>query len=120
MVVFDVSALAATRAAYDAVAEVYAGLFRDSVAGVPFDHKAAPAYRLPVGLVADLVSGAGLVEVARSRREPGEGERFRQGRLLARRPLFGPLLGLRVGRGIRTCPVCWFGVSSVSASPSRR
>lgn len=52
----------------------------------PFDHKVARAHRLSLGHVADLAAAAGLAEVARMRREPMEGERFRQGRLLARKP----------------------------------
>ena len=52
----------------------------------PFDHKVSLAYRLSVDHVADLASAAGLTEVGRMRREPGEGERFRHGRLLARKP----------------------------------
>ncbi|WP_433334929.1 class I SAM-dependent methyltransferase [Spirillospora sp. CA-294931] len=51
----------------------------------PFDHKVSLAYRLPVDRVAELASEAGLTEVARMRRGPGEGERFQHGRLLARR-----------------------------------
>ncbi|MFI6448412.1 hypothetical protein [Kitasatospora sp. NPDC050543] len=35
---------------------------------------------------AELMRGAGLVEVARLVREPGESERFRQAHLLARKP----------------------------------
>ncbi|HEY8480248.1 MAG TPA: class I SAM-dependent methyltransferase [Spirillospora sp.] len=52
----------------------------------PFDHKVSRAYRLSLGHVADPAAGAGLAEVARMRREPGDGERFHQGRLLARKP----------------------------------
>lgn len=55
-------------------------------AAEPFDHKVARAYRLSVDRVAELAAEAGLAEVARMSREPVEGERFRQGRLLARRP----------------------------------
>ncbi|MEV4253615.1 class I SAM-dependent methyltransferase [Spirillospora sp. NPDC049652] len=52
---------------------------------VPFDHRVAPAYRWPLDALADRVTEAGFTEVARSRREPGENERHRQGRLLLRR-----------------------------------
>ncbi|MCO6007355.1 methyltransferase domain-containing protein [Actinoallomurus purpureus] len=52
----------------------------------PFDHKVSLAYRLSIDHVADLARKAGLVEIARLRREPGENERFQHGRLLARRP----------------------------------
>ncbi|GAA0964033.1 class I SAM-dependent methyltransferase [Actinocorallia libanotica] len=52
----------------------------------PFDHKVSLAYRLSIDHVASLAAGAGLAETARLRREPGENERFRQGRLLARKP----------------------------------
>ncbi|XVQ11570.1 class I SAM-dependent methyltransferase [Spirillospora sp. CA-255316] len=52
----------------------------------PFDHKVSLAYRLSIDHVADLASKAGLVEVARMRRGPGENERFQHGRLLARKP----------------------------------
>lgn len=52
----------------------------------PFDHKVTTAYRLSIDHVADLARGAGLVELARMRREPGESERFLHGRLLVRRP----------------------------------
>ncbi|WP_106401473.1 class I SAM-dependent methyltransferase [Actinocorallia populi] len=52
----------------------------------PFDHKVSLAYRLSIDHVADLAAKAGLMEIARLRREPSEGERFRHGRLLARKP----------------------------------
>ncbi|MFI6517948.1 class I SAM-dependent methyltransferase [Spirillospora sp. NPDC050679] len=52
----------------------------------PFDHKVSLAYRLSVDHVAELAARAGLVEIARLRRGPGEGERFQHGRLLARKP----------------------------------
>ncbi|CAM5246350.1 methyltransferase [Streptomyces spiroverticillatus] len=51
----------------------------------PFDHKVTTAYRWPVDGLARLAADAGFVEVARMLREPGEGERFRRGRLLMRR-----------------------------------
>ncbi|TQS24561.1 class I SAM-dependent methyltransferase [Microbispora sp. KK1-11] len=50
-----------------------------------FDHKAAPAYRWPIDDLAGLAREAGFTEVGRMLREPLEGERFRQGRLLMRR-----------------------------------
>ncbi|MFJ4191025.1 class I SAM-dependent methyltransferase [Kitasatospora sp. NPDC089509] len=49
-----------------------------------FDHKVAPAYRWPLEALAALAGEAGLAEVARMLREPGEGERFRRGHLLLR------------------------------------
>ncbi|MGK5550801.1 class I SAM-dependent DNA methyltransferase [Actinomadura kijaniata] len=52
----------------------------------PFDHKVSLAYRLSIDHVVDLASKAGLTEVGRLRREPGEDERFQHGRLLARKP----------------------------------
>ncbi|WP_067814980.1 class I SAM-dependent methyltransferase [Actinomadura kijaniata] len=52
----------------------------------PFDHKVSLAYRLSLDHVADLASKAGLTEISRTRREPGENERFQHGRLLARKP----------------------------------
>ncbi|MFJ2745107.1 class I SAM-dependent methyltransferase [Streptomyces sp. NPDC087440] len=55
----------------------------DSV--TPFDHKVTTAYRWPVDGMARLAADAGFVEVARMLRDSGEGERFRQGRLLLRR-----------------------------------
>ncbi|GLW67543.1 methyltransferase [Actinomadura rubrobrunea] len=56
----------------------------------PFDHKVSLAYRLSIDHVADLASEAGLTEIGRLRREPGENERFLQGRLLARKPTDKP------------------------------
>ena len=50
-----------------------------------FDHKAAPAYRWPIDGLAEPAREAGFAEVARMLREPLDGERFRQGRLLLRR-----------------------------------
>ncbi|MFD9685765.1 class I SAM-dependent DNA methyltransferase [Kitasatospora sp. NPDC059088] len=50
----------------------------------PFDHKVTTAYRWPVDHLAHLAREAGLTENARLLREPGEGERFRHGRLLLR------------------------------------
>ncbi|WP_169950130.1 class I SAM-dependent methyltransferase [Microbispora sp. H11081] len=50
-----------------------------------FDHKAAPAYRWPIDDLAALARQADFREIGRMLREPLEGERFRQGRLLMRR-----------------------------------
>ncbi|MFG6194019.1 class I SAM-dependent methyltransferase [Nonomuraea sp. JJY05] len=50
-----------------------------------FDHKVTPAYRWPIDDLAELAYKAGFVEVGRMLREPQEGERFRQGRLLMRK-----------------------------------
>ncbi|MCX5205253.1 methyltransferase domain-containing protein [Streptomyces sp. NBC_00237] len=50
----------------------------------PFDHKVTTAYRWPVDALAGLAAEAGFVEVARMLRQPGEGQRFRQGCLLMR------------------------------------
>ncbi|MBY8851225.1 class I SAM-dependent methyltransferase [Saccharothrix longispora] len=50
----------------------------------PFDHKVVTAYRWPVDDLAALARDAGFAEVGRVLREPCEGERFAQGRLLAR------------------------------------
>ncbi|WP_182905817.1 class I SAM-dependent methyltransferase [Microbispora sp. H13382] len=50
-----------------------------------FDHKAAPAYRWPIDDLAELAREADFLEIGRMLREPLEGERFRQGRLLMRR-----------------------------------
>ncbi|WP_169983294.1 class I SAM-dependent methyltransferase [Microbispora sp. H10836] len=50
-----------------------------------FDHKAAPAYRWPIDDLAELAREADFLEIGRMQREPLEGERFRQGRLLMRR-----------------------------------
>ncbi|MFI6741555.1 class I SAM-dependent methyltransferase [Nonomuraea sp. NPDC050451] len=52
---------------------------------VEFDHKVTPAYRWPIDDLAELMHKAGFVEVGRMLREPQEGERFRQGRLLMRK-----------------------------------
>ncbi|MFD7639657.1 class I SAM-dependent methyltransferase [Kitasatospora sp. NPDC059795] len=49
---------------------------------VPFDHRVATAYRWPVDALAGLFRDAGFGEIARTVREPGEGERFRQAALL--------------------------------------
>ncbi|MFD7450547.1 class I SAM-dependent methyltransferase [Kitasatospora sp. NPDC059827] len=49
-----------------------------------FDHKVTTAYRWPVDHLAALAHDAGLAENARLLRAPGEGERFRHGRLLLR------------------------------------
>ncbi|MEV5738676.1 class I SAM-dependent methyltransferase [Microbispora rosea] len=49
-----------------------------------FDHKVTPAYRWPIDDLAELAREAGFTEVGRMLREPLEGERFRQGRLLMR------------------------------------
>lgn len=51
-----------------------------------FDHKVTLAYRWSPDSLADLLGRAGLAEVARLVREPGEGERFRQAQLLVRKP----------------------------------
>ncbi|MCO5970239.1 class I SAM-dependent methyltransferase [Actinoallomurus soli] len=53
---------------------------------VPFDHKVTTAYRLSIDHVAALAREAGLVELARMRREPRDNERFLQGHLLVRKP----------------------------------
>ncbi|MFC9459645.1 class I SAM-dependent methyltransferase [Streptomyces sp. NPDC056983] len=50
-----------------------------------FDHKVVTAYRWPVEDLAKMAAEAGFAEVGRMLREPSEGERFRQGRLLMRR-----------------------------------
>ena len=50
-----------------------------------FDHKAAPAYCWPIDDLAELAREADFREIGRMLREPLEGERFRQGRLLMRR-----------------------------------
>ncbi|TXG91165.1 class I SAM-dependent methyltransferase [Rhodococcus rhodnii] len=49
-----------------------------------FDHKVTAAYRWPIDDLATLAGEAGFIEVGRTLREPLEGERFRQGRLLMR------------------------------------
>ncbi|MFQ6331495.1 class I SAM-dependent methyltransferase (plasmid) [Nocardia sp. CWNU-33] len=49
-----------------------------------FDHKVTAAYRWPIDDLAALAGEAGFIEVGRMLREPREGERFRQGRLLMR------------------------------------
>ena len=51
-----------------------------------FDHAVSLAYRWSPDLVAELLSQAGLAEVARLLREPGRGERFPHACLLARKP----------------------------------
>lgn len=51
-----------------------------------FDHKVSPAYRWPVEQIAELLSQAGFVEVARMRSGPGPADRFHAGHLLARKP----------------------------------
>jgi SAM-dependent methyltransferase len=51
-----------------------------------FDHAVTPAYRWPLDELAALALAAGLTEVGRMYREPGEGERFRRGCLLLRKP----------------------------------
>jgi predicted methyltransferase len=51
-----------------------------------FDHKVSLAYRWSPHGIAELLGQAGLVEVARLLREPDQAERFRQARLLARKP----------------------------------
>ncbi|MGQ4599709.1 methyltransferase domain-containing protein [Nocardia sp. R6R-6] len=50
-----------------------------------FDHKVTAAYRWPIDDFARLAGEAGFIEVGRMLREPQEGERFRQGRLLMRK-----------------------------------
>ncbi|GII95016.1 hypothetical protein [Sinosporangium siamense] len=100
------SFLHTTRTAYDAVTELPAvfaefervlasgahvllGFYADDhTSGAPreFDHKVALAYRWPLGALAALLREAGLIEVARMAREPGDGERFLQGCLLVRKP----------------------------------
>lgn len=51
-----------------------------------FDHAVTPAYRWPLDELAGLARDAGLVETGRVYRVPGEGERFRRGALLLRKP----------------------------------
>jgi len=51
-----------------------------------FDHAVTPAYRWPLDELAAPALTAGLTEVGRIHREPGEGERFRRGALLLRKP----------------------------------
>lgn len=51
----------------------------------PFDHRVTLAYRLSPSRLAELLDEAGFVELARVRREPVDGERFRQGHLLVRK-----------------------------------
>ncbi|TDC66728.1 class I SAM-dependent methyltransferase [Actinomadura sp. GC306] len=53
---------------------------------VPFDHKVVRAYRWPPGRLAALLRDAGLPEVARLVREPGEHDRFPAASLLLRKP----------------------------------
>jgi ubiquinone/menaquinone biosynthesis C-methylase UbiE len=50
-----------------------------------FDHKVTPAYRWPLGELAQLASEAGFAEAGRMSREPLAGERSRRGHLLMRR-----------------------------------
>ncbi|WNV92161.1 class I SAM-dependent methyltransferase [Umezawaea sp. Da 62-37] len=50
-----------------------------------FDHKVTPAYRWSPDSLAELLRQAGFDEVGRLRREPREGERFRQAQLLVRK-----------------------------------
>ncbi|MDL4818353.1 class I SAM-dependent DNA methyltransferase [Actinomadura opuntiae] len=57
----------------------------DTAECVPFDHKVAPAHRWPIDALAGLLEKAGFTELGRLRREPGEGERHRQGHLLVRK-----------------------------------
>ncbi len=60
----------------------------NDLAGEPreFDHRVTPGFRWPTDRIAELLAGAGLVEVARMEREPGAEERFRRGAVLARKP----------------------------------
>lgn len=60
----------------------------DDLAGEPreFDHRVTPGFRWPTARIVELLAEAGLVEVARMDREPGAEERFRHGRVLARKP----------------------------------
>jgi SAM-dependent methyltransferase len=51
-----------------------------------FDHAVTPAYRWPLDELAALARDAGLTEVGRVYRVPGENERFRRGALLLRKP----------------------------------
>ena len=51
-----------------------------------FDHAVTPAYRWPLDELAALTRDAGFAELGRMYREPGEGERFRRGCLLLRKP----------------------------------
>ncbi|MFD7440862.1 class I SAM-dependent DNA methyltransferase [Streptomyces sp. NPDC059909] len=65
--------------------------FKAGDGGVRLEHAYGHAvdldvYRLPVDRVAELLGRAGLTEVARLVREPGENERTPQGFLLARKP----------------------------------
>ena len=63
-----------------------AGFFEASgSAPEPFGHKVAPAWRWPVGQLAELAAAAGFTEVGRMSREPRPAERFRRGHLLLRR-----------------------------------
>jgi ubiquinone/menaquinone biosynthesis C-methylase UbiE len=50
-----------------------------------YDHTVTPAYRWPLGELAEVAAAAGFAEVGRMSREPRDGERFRRGHLLARR-----------------------------------
>ena len=60
--------------------------FREGDAPQVFDHKVAPAYRWPCDPLSALLGEAGLVEVGRLVRAPGEVERFPGGALLLRKP----------------------------------
>ncbi len=66
--------LAATAAAYDAIAARYA----------QFVQRELTAYRWPVGDLSALATEAGFAEVGRMSREPRDGEPFRRGHLLLR------------------------------------
>ena len=52
----------------------------------PFDHAVTTAYRWPLSELARLAGAAGLAEVGRIHREPGEQERFGHGALLLWKP----------------------------------
>lgn len=52
----------------------------------PFDHAVAPAYRLSVDQVSELLAAQGLMEIARMIREPGPQERFQHARVIATKP----------------------------------
>lgn len=52
-----------------------------------FDHAVTTAYRWPVDAFAELAKAAGFAEYGRMLREPVEGERFRRGHLLLRKPV---------------------------------
>ncbi|MGW2865212.1 class I SAM-dependent methyltransferase [Streptomyces sp. NPDC001205] len=53
---------------------------------VRFDHKVAPAYSWPTEQFADLLSGAGLVTLARLLHDPASERGFLDSHVLARRP----------------------------------